>query len=286
MRSIDDVSGPVVILLLEKENAIAAWRELCGPSDLDKAREVAPNRYFRAKDPLNHISYSLRAMFGKDTKRNAVYGSDSAISVIQDISMLFDAEKAVQTPAPAAVPKEQQPASNLAQGTEETRSSAEKIKDSFKNLSSNIASAAKSSMQSLKDALPQARKSADSLNKKVSTEAEQQNAATEAEEAKEPIADLPPSTEGNTTIAEASKAASQGSLKKSASDIKASTEKMAVAAATATAGTAESQEKLTKAGGAGSVKGSSASLKKAPSVKGKSGSKGSLLGSRNSLLKK
>jgi len=37
-------SGPVMALVLAKENAIAGWRALIGPTDSEKARETVPNR--------------------------------------------------------------------------------------------------------------------------------------------------------------------------------------------------------------------------------------------------
>lgn len=32
-------------MVLEKDNAIKAWRDLAGPTNTEKARELAPNRY-------------------------------------------------------------------------------------------------------------------------------------------------------------------------------------------------------------------------------------------------
>jgi nucleoside diphosphate kinase len=37
-------SGPVTALVLEKDNAIKAWRELMGPTNTFKAKEEAPQR--------------------------------------------------------------------------------------------------------------------------------------------------------------------------------------------------------------------------------------------------
>ncbi|OAD66083.1 hypothetical protein PHYBLDRAFT_119584, partial [Phycomyces blakesleeanus NRRL 1555(-)] len=36
-------SGPVYAMVLEKENAVQAWRELMGPTDSKKASEIDPN---------------------------------------------------------------------------------------------------------------------------------------------------------------------------------------------------------------------------------------------------
>lgn len=37
-------SGPVTALVLERDNAIKAWRELMGPTNTFKAKEEAPDR--------------------------------------------------------------------------------------------------------------------------------------------------------------------------------------------------------------------------------------------------
>lgn len=37
-------SAPIYALVLEKQNAIKAWRELMGPTNAIKAREEQPNR--------------------------------------------------------------------------------------------------------------------------------------------------------------------------------------------------------------------------------------------------
>ncbi|KAI3455639.1 hypothetical protein Pfo_012302 [Paulownia fortunei] len=38
-------SGPVLIMVLEKENAIADWRALIGPTDANKAKVTHPRRF-------------------------------------------------------------------------------------------------------------------------------------------------------------------------------------------------------------------------------------------------
>ncbi|KAK4537431.1 hypothetical protein CDCA_CDCA12G3456 [Cyanidium caldarium] len=51
------------------------WRQLCGPEDPDEAREAAPN--------------TLRALFGTDRVRNAVYASASAEEARRDLQLLL-----------------------------------------------------------------------------------------------------------------------------------------------------------------------------------------------------
>jgi nucleoside diphosphate kinase len=36
--------GPIMALILEKENAVSDWREMIGPTNPQTARETAPNR--------------------------------------------------------------------------------------------------------------------------------------------------------------------------------------------------------------------------------------------------
>ncbi|KAL8043470.1 hypothetical protein ABFX02_09G121800 [Erythranthe guttata] len=69
-------SGKVVIMVLEKENAISDWRALIGPTDANTAKETHPT--------------SIRALCGVDTGRNCVHGSDSPQSAAREISFFFD----------------------------------------------------------------------------------------------------------------------------------------------------------------------------------------------------
>jgi len=67
-------SGPVVVQVLEGENAIAKNRELMGATDPAKA---APG--------------TIRADFAKSIDANAVHGSDSAASAEREIAYFFQA---------------------------------------------------------------------------------------------------------------------------------------------------------------------------------------------------
>ncbi|KAK9066125.1 hypothetical protein SSX86_015527 [Deinandra increscens subsp. villosa] len=67
--------GPVLIMVLEKVNAIADWRTLIGPTDARNAKITHPN--------------SIRAMCGEDLERNCVHGSDSHHSAAREISFFF-----------------------------------------------------------------------------------------------------------------------------------------------------------------------------------------------------
>ncbi len=39
------LSGPIVAAVLGKDDAIAGWRDLIGPTNTAKARESAPDRF-------------------------------------------------------------------------------------------------------------------------------------------------------------------------------------------------------------------------------------------------
>lgn len=65
-------SGPVIAFVLEKENAIQAYRDLMGATDPAKA---APG--------------TLRALFGQNVERNAVHGSDSPENARREIAFFF-----------------------------------------------------------------------------------------------------------------------------------------------------------------------------------------------------
>ena len=68
-------SGPVLALVLARENAIAEWRKLLGPTSSKRARQEEPE--------------SLRAKYGKDDTRNGLHGSDSQFSAEREIRFLF-----------------------------------------------------------------------------------------------------------------------------------------------------------------------------------------------------
>ncbi|XP_015059701.1 probable nucleoside diphosphate kinase 5 [Solanum pennellii] len=68
-------SGPVLIMVLEKGNAIADWRALIGPTDPLKAKVTHP--------------HSVRAICGLNLQENCVHGSDSPQSASREISFFF-----------------------------------------------------------------------------------------------------------------------------------------------------------------------------------------------------
>mmetsp|Transcript_25186 Transcript_25186/g.42169 ORF Transcript_25186/g.42169 Transcript_25186/m.42169 type:complete len:323 (+) Transcript_25186:352-1320(+) len=80
-------SGPLMALVLARDNAIPAWRELMGPTNSNKAREANPT--------------CLRALYGTDGTCNATHGSDCTESASREIRFFFP--KLVQDPLPNGV---------------------------------------------------------------------------------------------------------------------------------------------------------------------------------------
>jgi len=69
---VDITSGPIVAFCLEKENAIANWRQMIG-----------------ATNPADAAEGTLRKLFGKSRRENAAHGSDSVESATMEIGIFF-----------------------------------------------------------------------------------------------------------------------------------------------------------------------------------------------------
>jgi len=65
-------SGPVIVMCLEKDGAIKAWRDLMG-----------------ATDPANAEQGTIRKLFGADVGHNAAHGSDASETATQEIALFF-----------------------------------------------------------------------------------------------------------------------------------------------------------------------------------------------------
>jgi len=76
-------SGPVVMCVLEGENAIATWRDLMGPTDSTKAE-----------------AGTIRGDFGTDIEKNASHGSDAPETAGVEIPYFFNATE-IQAPVEA-----------------------------------------------------------------------------------------------------------------------------------------------------------------------------------------
>jgi len=64
--------GAAVLLVLEREDAIAKWREVMG-----------------ATDPANAAEGTIRKKFAESIERNAVHGSDAPETAAQEIPFFF-----------------------------------------------------------------------------------------------------------------------------------------------------------------------------------------------------
>lgn len=65
-------SGPIVIMALERENAVQAWRDLMG-----------------ATDPKNAAEGTIRKLFGASIGNNAAHGSDSQENAQAELNLFF-----------------------------------------------------------------------------------------------------------------------------------------------------------------------------------------------------
>lgn len=69
-------SGPVVVAVIEKENAVKDFRELIGNTDPTKAKLG-----------------TIRRMFAESKEANAIHGSDSESSAKREIGLFFTGEE-------------------------------------------------------------------------------------------------------------------------------------------------------------------------------------------------
>jgi nucleoside-diphosphate kinase len=65
-------SGPVVVMALEAEGAIAKWRDLMG-----------------ATDPAKAARGTIRKDFGMDVEKNATHGSDAPETAANELTFFF-----------------------------------------------------------------------------------------------------------------------------------------------------------------------------------------------------
>jgi nucleoside-diphosphate kinase len=64
--------GPVLLLALERENAVAKWREVMG-----------------ATNPASAAEGTIRKRFAENIERNSVHGSDALETAAQEIPFFF-----------------------------------------------------------------------------------------------------------------------------------------------------------------------------------------------------
>jgi len=68
-------SGPVIIMALEKENAVQAWRDLMG-----------------ATNPANAAEGTVRKLYAQSIGKNAAHGSDAPETAVQELDLFFGNE--------------------------------------------------------------------------------------------------------------------------------------------------------------------------------------------------
>lgn len=65
-------SGPVIVMALEKDNAVKAWRDLMGATDPQKAE-----------------AGTIRKLFGTSIGTNATHGSDAPETAQEELKLFF-----------------------------------------------------------------------------------------------------------------------------------------------------------------------------------------------------
>ncbi len=65
-------SSPVIVMKLQKDGAVLAWRDLMG-----------------ATNPASAQAGTVRALFGKSLDENAAHGSDSLMSAARELKIFF-----------------------------------------------------------------------------------------------------------------------------------------------------------------------------------------------------
>ena len=70
--------GPVIVMVLEREGAIAKWRELMG-----------------ATNPANAAEGTIRKKFAENIERNSVHGSDAPETANAEIPFFFAAAELI-----------------------------------------------------------------------------------------------------------------------------------------------------------------------------------------------
>jgi nucleoside-diphosphate kinase len=68
--------GPVIVLALEREGAVAKWREVMG-----------------ATNPANAAEGTIRKLFAENIERNSVHGSDASETAAVEIPFFFSARE-------------------------------------------------------------------------------------------------------------------------------------------------------------------------------------------------
>ena len=68
--------GPVVVLVLERENAIKHWREVMG-----------------ATNPANADAGTIRKLYAESIERNSIHGSDAPETAAEELKYFFTTQE-------------------------------------------------------------------------------------------------------------------------------------------------------------------------------------------------
>ena len=83
-------AGPVIVMVLEKENAVADFRKMIGDTDPQKAEKN-----------------TIRSLFGESKTRNAIHASDSEENARQEISFFFSEREITEKPYLLPIPEKE-----------------------------------------------------------------------------------------------------------------------------------------------------------------------------------
>ncbi len=83
-------AGPIVVAVLEKENAVADFRALIG-----------------ATDPVKAAEHTIRKYFAESKTRNAIHASDSDENAAWEASFFFSDKEIIETKYQLPIPAEE-----------------------------------------------------------------------------------------------------------------------------------------------------------------------------------
>lgn len=95
-------------LCLARKDAVAKWRELLGPAEVEKAKEEAPETWEGhalgvVSNKMSHASHRLRAQFASMDNINALHGSSSEDEASKELGFFFPKEQTVAVIKPNAM---------------------------------------------------------------------------------------------------------------------------------------------------------------------------------------
>lgn len=85
------VSRPVVLLVLSRENAVAHWRKVLGPTDPRRAQHERQAEAYDRRVGIDEIPETLRGLYGDKTGiiyRNVAHGSATTEDAAREIALV------------------------------------------------------------------------------------------------------------------------------------------------------------------------------------------------------